>query len=60
MGQEIWPERYDTLVDQRDVATLRANLERVRETLHRAAEAAPLHETYLAEHCALDALPGAA
>ena len=51
MGQEIWPERYDTLVDQRDVATLRANLERMRETLHRAAEAAPLHETYLAQHC---------
>ena len=51
MGQEIWPERYDTLVDQRDVAALRANLERVRETLYRAAEAAPLHETYLATHC---------
>jgi tryptophan halogenase len=51
MGQEIWPERYDTLVDQRDVAALRANLERVRATLHRAAEAAPLHETYLAKHC---------
>jgi tryptophan halogenase len=51
MGQEIWPERYDTLVDQREVAAVRANLERVRETLHRAAEAAPLHETYLAMHC---------
>jgi tryptophan halogenase len=54
MGQEIWPERYDTLVDQREVAAVRANLERVRETLHRAAEAAPLHETYLARHCAHD------
>ena len=26
MGQEVWPERYDTLVDQRDVADVRANL----------------------------------
>jgi tryptophan 7-halogenase len=51
MGQEIWPERYDTLVDQRDVAAVRANLARVRETLHHAAEAAPLHEAYLATHC---------
>ncbi|MGC1522479.1 MAG: tryptophan 7-halogenase, partial [Steroidobacteraceae bacterium] len=59
MGQEVWPERYDTLVDQRDVAAVRANLEQVRETLRRAAEAAPLHEAYIAKHCAMEAPPGA-
>jgi tryptophan halogenase len=50
MGQEIWPERYDTLVDQRDVADVQANLQRIRAAIRRAAEAAPRHEEYLAGH----------
>ena len=48
MGQEIWPERYDTLVDQRDAADMRANLQRIRAAIRRTAEAAPRHEEYLA------------
>jgi tryptophan 7-halogenase len=48
MGQEIWPERYDTLVDQRDIAGVRANLQRIRATIQSAAQAAPCHEEYLA------------
>ena len=48
MGQEIWPERYDTLVDQRDAADMRANLRRIRAAIRRTAEAAPRHEEYLA------------
>jgi tryptophan 7-halogenase len=54
MGQEIWPERYDTLTDQRAVADVRANLERIRKTIRRAAEAAPRHEEYIAMHCHSD------
>ena len=51
MGQEIWPERYDTLVDQRGVESMRANLRQMRETIRATAQAAPLHEDYIAQHC---------
>ena len=47
LGQEIWPEHYDTRVDQRDGAAVRANLQSIRATIRRAAEAAPRHEEYL-------------
>jgi len=49
MGQEIWPETYDTLVDQRDAAEVRHNLQRIRAAIRRAAEAAPRHEEYIAD-----------
>jgi tryptophan 7-halogenase len=51
MGQKIWPERYDTLVDQREVAEVKSHLQRLRLSLRRAAENAPRHEQYIAEHC---------
>jgi tryptophan 7-halogenase len=54
MGQEIWPEHYDRLTDQRGLAEVRADLERIRKTIRRAAEAAPRHEEYLAQHCQND------
>ncbi|MEP6886367.1 MAG: tryptophan halogenase family protein [Gammaproteobacteria bacterium] len=50
MGQEIWPQHYDPLVDQRDPAQVRAHLERIRAMVRRTAEAAPRHEEYLAQH----------
>jgi tryptophan halogenase len=50
MGQEIWPERYDTLADQRAAADVHAHLQRLRSIIHRTAEAAPRHEEYLANH----------
>jgi tryptophan halogenase len=48
MGQEIWPERYDPLVDQRDCAEVRDNLRNIRAVIQRTAQAAPRHEEYLA------------
>jgi hypothetical protein len=50
IGQEIWPDRYDTLVDQRDAADVQANLRRIHAIIRRAAEAAPRHEEYIATH----------
>jgi tryptophan 7-halogenase len=47
LGQEIWPDRYDTLADQRGLAEVRAHLEAMRGTIRRFAEAAPTHEDYL-------------
>ena len=58
LGQEVSPERYDTLVDQRDAVGLRENLRQMREAIRRAAQAAPLHEEYLAQHCGIDAPAG--
>ena len=50
MGQGIWPERYDTLVDQRDPADILANLQTIRAAIRRAAEASPRHEEYIEQH----------
>src|SRR5271165_2633219 len=57
LGQEIWPERYDTLVDQRNEADIRASLQQIRTAIRQAAEAAPRHEDYIAQHCRIDARP---
>jgi len=51
MGQEVWPQRYDTLVDQRETAAVRSNLQQVRTKIRLAAEAAPRHEEYIVKHC---------
>ncbi len=51
MGQDIWPERYDPLVDQHDLEDLRRNLHEMRSVIHRTAEAAPKHVDYIARHC---------
>jgi len=51
LGQDIWPQHYDALVDQRPVEEMRANLERIRATIREAAEMAPRHEDYVARHC---------
>ena len=51
MGQDIWPERYDPLVDQQDVEELRRNLDEMRAIIRQTAEAAPKHADYIARHC---------
>ena len=56
MGQEIWPERYDTLVDQRDAAEMHADLRRIRAVIRRTAEAAPRHEEYIVSHGRVEAV----
>ena len=55
MGQQIWPERYDTLAEQRDAKDVKAQMERLRLSLRRAAEHAPRHEQYIATHCRSEA-----
>jgi tryptophan halogenase len=51
MGQGIWPERHDPLAGQRDAASVQTHLRQVRAAIHRAAQAAPRHEDYIAGHC---------
>jgi tryptophan halogenase len=57
LGQEISPQHYDTLVEQRSVDEVRANLARIRATIREAAETAPRHEDYIARHCRAVPLP---
>jgi tryptophan halogenase len=47
LGQEIAPEHYDPLVDQRDGAQVCANLQMIRAAIRRRAQSAPRHEEYL-------------
>jgi tryptophan 7-halogenase len=47
LGQEIAPQHYDPLVDQRDGAQVCANLQWIRAAIRLRAEGAPLHEEYL-------------
>jgi tryptophan 7-halogenase len=51
LGQGMWPEHYDPLVDQQGVEAIRKYLGEIRATVRREAEAAPLHEDYIARHC---------
>ncbi len=51
MGQQLWPEHYDPLMDQRDVGALQANLRGVLRTIGQAVDGAPRHEDYLASRC---------
>jgi tryptophan halogenase len=51
LGQDVWPERNDRLVDQRDAAALRTQLQQLRSFIGQAAASAPLHEAYLARRC---------
>jgi tryptophan halogenase len=48
MGQEVWPEYYDPLIDQREAGPLQASMRRMRRSIRQAVEAAPRHEQYLA------------
>jgi tryptophan 7-halogenase len=57
LGQEIWPRAHDPLVNQRPLEQLRANLQQIRAIIRAAAEAAPRHEDYIAQHCRAPARP---
>ncbi len=51
MGQGIWPERYDPLVDQHDVNDLRRNMHAMKALIRRGAAMAPMHRAFIEKHC---------
>jgi len=57
LGQDVWPERYDRLVDQRDAAAMRAHSQQLRAFIGQAATSAPLHEEYVARRCQVSSVP---
>jgi tryptophan 7-halogenase len=57
LGQGIWPERYDPLVDSVDIEAVRESFERMRALMRATAESMPAHRTFIERHCAADSLP---
>ena len=55
VGNGVFPDRYDPLVDRIDSERLRAGLAHRREQLVRAAEAMPSHQAFLQRCCLADA-----
>jgi tryptophan halogenase len=51
IGQQVWPERYEPIVDERagvDAAKLLGGIRRVMEE---AAGVMPTHDAYIKQHC---------
>jgi tryptophan halogenase len=51
LGQGIVPDRYHPLVDRQSGAALRADLARMRISIHNAAQHLPTHADFLESYC---------
>lgn len=51
VGQMLWHERYDPLVDQRTHVDADRALASLRKAIREAAEAMPTHRDYIERHC---------
>jgi tryptophan halogenase len=51
IGQHVWPQRCDPLVDSRDASAVRDQLAGIRRVIAAAAEAMPTQSQFIARHC---------
>jgi tryptophan halogenase len=51
IGQGIWPRRYDPLADILPMASVTGQLQRLRTSIRRTAEAMPTHADFIDRHC---------
>jgi tryptophan 7-halogenase len=51
IGQQVWPRRYDPLVDERSSVDAARLLGGVRRTIGEIANAMPTHRQYIEKHC---------
>jgi tryptophan halogenase len=56
LGQHVTPGRAHPLVAAEDPARLCAGLQRMRETIRRAADSLPTQDAYIARYCAAEAV----
>jgi tryptophan 7-halogenase len=55
-GQNIVPQRYDPLADQKNPDELQGAMREIRRVLRGAIEAMPSHEDFIASCCLAEAL----
>ena len=60
LGQQLFPRRYDPLVDGIDATRLRQGMAMRRRALQQQVAAMPRHADYIARHCAASAMPAGA
>jgi tryptophan halogenase len=51
IGQGIWPRRYDPLADILPMASVTSQLQHLRTSIRRTAEAMPAHAGFIDQHC---------
>jgi tryptophan halogenase len=51
LGQDIIPKDYDRLADARPQVDGAAELRKLRELIHAAAQTYPIHDEFIARHC---------
>ena len=51
LGQNIAPSSYDPMADILDPQQVQANLENIRAVVRKCAEAMPLHQDFINQHC---------
>jgi tryptophan 7-halogenase len=51
IGQNVMPGSYDPLADMLDPAAIQTNLDDIRSVVRKCAEAMPLHQEFVDQHC---------
>ena len=60
VGQNVMPEGYDPMADGLPALRVVDNLADIRGVIQKCAQAMPLHETFIRENCAAEAVPSSA
>ena len=53
IGQNIIPRGYDPLADTLDPEKIKTNLKDIRAVVKRCADSMPMHQTFIAQNCAM-------
>jgi tryptophan halogenase len=54
IGQGLWPNAYDNLVDVMPEAELKRRMEGIRQVIGKSVDWMPRHHEFIREHCAAD------
>jgi tryptophan halogenase len=52
LGQHVYPDRYDPIIDNIDVERLKAGIQHRLAVIRRTAQSLPTHRQFIASHCA--------
>jgi len=51
LGQDLWPQAYDPILDNYDFQRLQGRFEQMRQIIQQATNAMPSHRDYLGQYC---------